>query len=131
MSAAASSTAAPSATTRRIVRFARGSIGPGDYPTAPVPVQSHCQHSYTGPAGPSSSRVRSARSVALSHTRMSFREGPTIRLLEAHPDLRHGLDAQQAAAATAGVAARTVQLRAGAWVPSSIGSGRGDHLALL
>jgi len=30
---------------------------------------------------------------------MSFREGPTIRLLEAHPDLRQGLDAQQAAAA--------------------------------
>jgi CRP/FNR family transcriptional regulator, cyclic AMP receptor protein len=61
----------------------------------------------------------------------SLREGPTIRLLEAHPDLRQGLDTQQAVAATARVVARTIQLRAGAWVPSPISSGRGDHLALL
>src|SRR5215217_1444992 len=61
---------------------------------------------------------------------MSFREGPTIRLLEAHPDLRQGLDAQQATAATARVVARTVHLRAGPWTPSTVGCHR-DHVALL
>jgi CRP/FNR family transcriptional regulator, cyclic AMP receptor protein len=64
-------------------------------------------------------------------TRMSFREGPPIRLLEAHPDLRQGLDAQQAAAATARAVARTVNLRTGAWAPSTLRPGRGDDLALL
>jgi CRP/FNR family transcriptional regulator, cyclic AMP receptor protein len=62
---------------------------------------------------------------------MNFREGPTIRLLDEYPELLQGLDTQQAAAATACVVARTIQLRAGAWVPSPIRSGRGDHLALL
>lgn len=62
---------------------------------------------------------------------MSFRESPACRLLEARPDLLQGLDPEQAAAATARVVTRTVHLRAGAWVPSSIRSGRGDHLALL
>jgi CRP/FNR family cyclic AMP-dependent transcriptional regulator len=69
--------------------------------------------------------------MALRPTEMSFREGPTIRLLEAHPDLRQGLDAQQAAAATSQVIARTLQLRAGPWIPSSVPSGQRDHLALL
>jgi CRP-like cAMP-binding protein len=59
---------------------------------------------------------------------MSFREGPRIRLLEARPDLRQGLDAEQAAAATARVVARTVQLRAGDWSPTSVNS---EKLALL
>jgi CRP/FNR family cyclic AMP-dependent transcriptional regulator len=68
--------------------------------------------------------------MALSPIEMSFREGPTIRLLEAHPDLRQGLDAQQAAAATARVVARTVHLRAGHWTPSTAGCHR-DHVALL
>jgi CRP-like cAMP-binding protein len=62
---------------------------------------------------------------------MSFREGPTIRLLEAHPDLRQGLDARQAAAATTQVVVRTVQLRAGPWTPSSVPCAHRDHLALL
>jgi CRP/FNR family transcriptional regulator, cyclic AMP receptor protein len=62
---------------------------------------------------------------------MSFREGPTIRLLEAQPDLRQGLDAEQAAAATVRVVARTVQLRAGDWTPSTVRSNRRDQLALL
>ena len=62
---------------------------------------------------------------------MSFREGPTIRLLEAQPDLRLGLDAQQAAVATARVVARTVQLRAGDWALSSVRDDRRDQLALL
>ena len=62
---------------------------------------------------------------------MSFREGPTIRLLEAQPDLGESLDAEQAAAATARVVARTVQLRAGGWTPSSIRCDRRDQLALL
>jgi CRP/FNR family transcriptional regulator, cyclic AMP receptor protein len=61
---------------------------------------------------------------------MSFREGSTIRLLEALPDLRQGLDAQQVAVATARVVARTVHLRAGNWTPSSVGCHR-DHVALL
>jgi CRP/FNR family cyclic AMP-dependent transcriptional regulator len=68
--------------------------------------------------------------MALRPTEMSFREGPTIRLLEAHPDLRQGLDAQRAAAATARVVARTVHLRAGHWTPSTVGCHR-DHVALL
>jgi CRP/FNR family transcriptional regulator, cyclic AMP receptor protein len=54
-----------------------------------------------------------------------------IRLLEAQPDLRQGLDAEQAAAATAGVVARTVRLRAGGWTPPTVGSDRRDRLALL
>jgi CRP/FNR family cyclic AMP-dependent transcriptional regulator len=69
--------------------------------------------------------------MALSQIRMTFREGPAIRLLEAQPDLRHGLDAEQAAAATARVVARTVQLRAGDWTPSTARGGRRDQLALL
>ena len=68
--------------------------------------------------------------MALRPTEMSFREGPMIRLLEAHPDLRQGLDAQQAAAATARVVARTVHLRAGPWTPSIVGCHR-DHFAFL
>jgi CRP/FNR family transcriptional regulator, cyclic AMP receptor protein len=68
--------------------------------------------------------------MALRPTEMSFREGPTIRLLEAHPDLRQGLDAQQAAAATARVVARTVHLREGNWTPSIVGCDR-DHVAFL
>ena len=62
---------------------------------------------------------------------MRFREGPTIRLLEAQPDLRQGLDAEQAAAATARVVARTVQLRAGDWTPPTVRCDRRDQLALL
>jgi CRP-like cAMP-binding protein len=62
---------------------------------------------------------------------MRFREAPTIRLLEAQPDLRQGLDAEQAAAASARVVARTVQLRAGDWTPSTVRCDRRDHLALL
>ena len=62
---------------------------------------------------------------------MRFREGPTIRLLEAQPDLRQGLDAEQAAAATARVVARTVQLRAGDWTPPTVHCNRRDQLALL
>jgi CRP/FNR family transcriptional regulator, cyclic AMP receptor protein len=62
---------------------------------------------------------------------MRFREGPTIRLLEAQPDLRQGLDAEQAAAATARVVARTVKLRAGDWTTSTVRGDRRDHIALL
>jgi CRP/FNR family transcriptional regulator, cyclic AMP receptor protein len=62
---------------------------------------------------------------------MSFREGPPIRLLEAQPDLRQGLDDEQAAAATIHAIARTVDLRPGEWTPPTVPSGRGDHLALL
>jgi CRP/FNR family cyclic AMP-dependent transcriptional regulator len=59
---------------------------------------------------------------------MSFREGPTIRLLEAYPDLLQGLDSRQADAATAVVVARTVYLRAGKWAPPA---GRLGDLTLL
>jgi len=69
--------------------------------------------------------------MALSQTKMSFREGPIIRLLEAHADLRQGLDAQQAAAATARVVVRTVHLPEGRWAPSDFGSERAEQLALL
>jgi CRP-like cAMP-binding protein len=62
---------------------------------------------------------------------MSLREGPTTRLLEAQPDLRQGLDAEQAAVATACVLARTVRLRPGGWTPSTVRSARRDQLALL
>jgi CRP/FNR family transcriptional regulator, cyclic AMP receptor protein len=62
---------------------------------------------------------------------MTFREGPTIRLLDAHPDLGQGLDAQQAAAAALHAVARTVDLRPGEWTPPSVPRGRSDHLAFL
>jgi len=62
---------------------------------------------------------------------MSFREGPTIRLLEAHPDLRQGLDAEEIVAATARVVARTVHLRAGHWTPSTNGRHRDDFALLV
>ena len=69
--------------------------------------------------------------MALSETKMRFREGPIIRLLEAHADLRQGLDAQQATAAIARVVVRTVHLSEGGWNPSDVRSGRGEQLALL
>jgi CRP-like cAMP-binding protein len=62
---------------------------------------------------------------------MSLREGPTIRLLEVQPDLRQGLDAEQAAVATARVLARTVRLHAGDWTASTVNNNRRDQLALL
>ena len=68
--------------------------------------------------------------MALSQIRMSFREGPAIRLLEAYPDLRQGLDSRQADAATAVVVARTVYLRSGPWAPSSIRDGQLTQLVI-
>jgi CRP-like cAMP-binding protein len=62
---------------------------------------------------------------------MSLRAGPTIRLLEAQPDLRQGLDSEQAAAATERVVARTVRVRAGDWTPTTVPCHRRDQLTLL
>jgi CRP/FNR family transcriptional regulator, cyclic AMP receptor protein len=61
----------------------------------------------------------------------SQREAPAIRLLEAHPDLRHGLDARHLSAAALHAVARTVDLRPGAWIPSPPHGSRRDHIAFL
>jgi CRP/FNR family transcriptional regulator, cyclic AMP receptor protein len=61
---------------------------------------------------------------------MTFREGPTIRLLDEHPELRQGLDARQAAAAALHAVARTVDLRPGEWTPPTVPCDR-DQLAFL
>jgi CRP/FNR family transcriptional regulator, cyclic AMP receptor protein len=62
---------------------------------------------------------------------MTFREGTPIRVLDASPDLRHGLDAHHAAAATLQVVARTVELRPGDWTPPAVPINRGGHPTLL
>ena len=62
---------------------------------------------------------------------MTFRDGTVVRLLDVRPDLREGLDGQDVAAARLHVVARTVDLRPGQWIPPTLPSGRGDHLALL
>jgi CRP/FNR family transcriptional regulator, cyclic AMP receptor protein len=61
---------------------------------------------------------------------MTFREGPTIRLLDEHPELRQGLDARQAAAAALHAVARTLDLRPGEWTPPTVPCDR-DQLAFL
>src|SRR5215203_3183300 len=62
---------------------------------------------------------------------MTFRDGTAIRLLEASPELRQGLDAEEVAAAMLHVVVRTVDLRPGEWIPPSVPGDQGDHLALL
>jgi CRP/FNR family transcriptional regulator, cyclic AMP receptor protein len=62
---------------------------------------------------------------------MTFRDGTAIRLLEASPELRQGLDAEEVAAAMLHVGVRTVDLRPGEWIPPSVPGDQGDHLALL
>jgi CRP/FNR family cyclic AMP-dependent transcriptional regulator len=62
---------------------------------------------------------------------MGYRAGPTIRLLEAQPDLRHGLDPQHGRAATLHAVARTVDLHPGEWSPSPPPDCGGDHVAAL
>ena len=62
---------------------------------------------------------------------MTFRDGTVVRLLDVRPDLREGLGGQDVTAARLHVVARTVDLRPGQWIPPTLPSGRGDHLALL
>jgi CRP/FNR family transcriptional regulator, cyclic AMP receptor protein len=62
---------------------------------------------------------------------MNYRPGPTIRLLEAQPDLRDGLDPQHGLAATLHAVARTVDLRPGEWSPAPPPGYSGDHVAAL
>lgn len=62
---------------------------------------------------------------------MSYRPGPTIRLLETQPDLQHGLDARHGLAATLHAVARTVDLRPGEWSPAPPPGCGGDHVVAL
>jgi CRP/FNR family cyclic AMP-dependent transcriptional regulator len=62
---------------------------------------------------------------------MTVRDGTVVHLLDVRPDLGQGLDARDLAAARLQVVARTVDLRPGRWMPPTLPSGRGDHLALL
>ena len=62
---------------------------------------------------------------------MRFREGSAVRLLDAQPDLRQGLDAVQVAHARHYVIARAVDLRPGVWRPPTVTSDHGGQCALL